>query len=39
MEKAKKKKFVLYKKIKESDSREYLVAYLFSLGKVYEVGG
>ena len=39
MEKTKKKKFALYKKIKESSSKEYLIAYLFSLGKVYEVGG
>lgn len=39
MGKAKKKKFVLYKKIKESNSKEYLIALLYSMDKVYTAKG
>lgn len=37
--KNKKKKFVLYKKVSESDSKEYLIALLYSMEKVYSARG
>lgn len=39
MSENKRKKYILYKKITESSSKEYLIAYLFSLEKVYTAKG
>lgn len=33
------KKFVLYKKVSESSSKEYLIALLYSMEKVYTAKG
>lgn len=39
MKKEKNKKFVLYKKVSESTSKEYLIALLYSMEKVYTAKG
>ena len=39
MKEKKNKKFVLYKKVSESTSREYLIALLYSMEKVYTAKG
>jgi len=39
MKEKKNKKFVLYKKVSESTSKEYLIALLYSMEKIYTAKG